>query len=66
MTKKDYELIAQTLVDAFTLLEQKEDGISENQRKTICLEFAKNLKNDNPRFSASKFGDACGFGFIAV
>jgi hypothetical protein len=50
MTKKDYQLIADVVRNVTPRV----------QRKLLYQDFADVLKEDNPRFDASKFKAACG------
>lgn len=52
MTRKDYELIANT-VGGMTYL-------SETDRATIAHDFADELAKTNPRFNRATFLRACG------
>ena len=52
MTRKDYELIADT-IGGMTYL-------SETDRATIAHDFADQLKNTNPLFNRDRFLTACG------
>ena len=57
MTKKDYELIANTLY----VCKPKEYSSPEQYDKweSIVIEFAMNLKDENDNFDLTKFKVAC-------
>ena len=61
MTKKDYELIAEGLKNAF--YKASHDGVmlSEVQRKYVVDNISELLANDNPRFDYTKFEQACNY-----
>jgi hypothetical protein len=52
MTRKDYELIADTIGGMIYL--------SETDRATIAHDFADQLEGTNPRFNREMFLTACG------
>lgn len=54
MNKKDYELIAKTLLQAYN------NGASDTELRAIALEFAKEFADKNVKFNRSKFLQACG------
>lgn len=53
MTRKDFELIADTIKHA--------QGLDEGSRKTMAGEFAHALASTNGRFDKARFLRACGF-----
>ncbi len=55
MTKKDYELIANVLLNAKRFKEEGEDSI-----ETIAYMFCEVLTGDNVRFDSKRFLAACG------
>jgi hypothetical protein len=57
MTKKDYELIAKTLLN--TPIASGVDSLFTWGR--TCEDFARALGKENPRFNTVTFLDACGF-----
>ena len=57
MTKKDYELIANTVKEVKRLYASK----SDSPILTILMfELARELKKENPKFDKQKFANACG------
>lgn len=57
MTRKDYELIAQTLRELREELENNKDNGADylTDVETVALRLASSLQADNPRFQVSKF-----------
>lgn len=58
MTKKDYELIAETLQSCQPYIELK--TTTKKWTKHIAEQLAIELKKDNLRFDRTKFLKACG------
>jgi hypothetical protein len=56
MTQKDYEKIAHILRAPLTA-----EVVERSVRNKIAREFAIVLQNDNERFDATKFFQACGY-----
>ena len=60
MTKKDFELIAGTLLDGYNATMRNE--MTTKGYEIIVDLFNIRLKNTNPRFDERKFKVACGVG----
>ncbi len=62
MTKKDYELIAQSIWRSGYIKDNNKirQEAREKMRHLIAIDIASSLKNENPRFDQSKFYKACG------
>lgn len=62
MTRKDYELIAQTIRDIrISTSVRGQDILSRIEiRDDIARLFAESLANTNPRFDKARFLQACG------
>jgi len=58
MTRKDYELIAKAIAEAF----EWEQGKTEREHaiSRVAHILANSLRNDNPRFNEDRFLKACG------
>lgn len=56
MTKKDYELIANTLLTC----RDNAQGINTVTYQKICESFSYRLRDENPKFDRTKFLTACG------
>ena len=64
MTKKDYELIAQSIWRSGFALNLDKNKVKqearEKMRSLIVHDLCGSLQNDNPRFDENKFFKACG------
>lgn len=58
MTKKDYELIANTLRRRY----EGQVGVRKDEVRAIITLLAYELACENPKFSQDKFWEACGTG----
>jgi len=58
MTRKDYEIIAKAITEAFAWEIGKKEG--EHAISRVAHILANSLRNDNPRFNEDKFLKACG------
>ncbi len=63
MTKKDYNLIAESIWRASFIKDKSKvrQQAKEDMRRLIVIDLASSLKNDNPRFDKHKFEMACGY-----
>jgi hypothetical protein len=59
MTRKDYELIADTIRETLEWYEESPDRKFPIAKVAITFAFA--LQNENARFDRAKFLKACGF-----
>lgn len=61
MTKKDYELIADSLKNSW--LSSVKFPTEDNQEfyQRVVIRLGHNLEAENPRFNEKKFFKACGF-----
>jgi len=63
MTRKDFQLIAETirLLPSFETFEQSGEGYPTDvvNVQTVCRRFAESLAMTNPRFNAERFINAC-------
>ncbi len=62
MTKKDYELIAQSIWRSGYIKDKNKvrQQAKEEMRRLIAYDLASSLSNENPRFDRSEFYEACG------
>lgn len=60
MTRKDFELIAETLFEISELGGKKWHPEAERLRCNLALDFASKLAHTNPNFNRSRFLRACG------
>ena len=58
MTRKDFELIADTIRNLRDA--SYESGVNELQREMIAKQFAAALRSTNPNFNRDRFVRACG------
>ena len=67
MTKKDYEMIAGAIHDAYLNYgptsgrADYDKGVGQRALRTAALYISDGLSADNPRFDRSSFMTACGF-----
>ena len=61
MSKKDYELIAQSIWRASYIADKNKirQEAREKMRSLIAIDLASSLENDNPLFDKRKFLEAC-------
>jgi len=64
MTKKDYELIASSVKEAFKAVERARLEARDTKHALIAIHnvawnLADNLESENPRFDRDKFFEAC-------
>ena len=59
MTRKDYKLIAQAIIDAQESVER--DAKAPEVWSAIVISLANSLQQDNPNFDTSKFYTYLGF-----
>ena len=64
MTRKDYELIAATIRQAFAWVEHQERACPDSMtreriKESVAGEFERQLSKTNPRFDKYRFADAC-------
>jgi len=64
MTKKDYELIAQSIWRSGCIEDKNKvrQLAREKIRRLIADDLASSLANENPRFNKNEFMEACGLG----
>lgn len=62
MTKKDYNLIAESIWRSGFIKDKnkKRQESKENMRRLIAIDLSSSLKNENPKFNKDKFFNACG------
>ena len=62
MTRKDYELIAETINNTFGGMVSPTQELRWREREVkdaLVSEFARALRTTNPRFDGQRFIDAC-------
>jgi len=62
MTKKDYELIAQSIWRSGYIKDKNwvRQLAREKMRRLIAIDLVSSFENENPRFDSSNFFEACG------
>ena len=62
MTKKDYELIAQSIWRSGCIEDKNKvrQLAREQMKRLIAIDLASSFENENPRFDSSNFFKACG------
>ena len=64
MTRKDYQLIAETIRQEVDYLADHDSAYCGNARlmtlQVVTHNLSKRLSDDNPKFNADKFASACG------
>jgi hypothetical protein len=59
MTRKDFQVIADSLRAALMTVQDMDDAKAHEAWKVCCREVASGLAGTNPRFDRQRFLDAC-------
>lgn len=62
MTRKDYQLIAETINNTFseaTFPTERDEHLKDDMKSILVGRFADVLRTTNPRFDGQRFIDAC-------
>lgn len=66
MTRKDFDLIAETLKAGTEYAVYRQSALARSQHALMCSEMAASLKVTNPNFDKRRFLFACGLEREAV